>query len=103
MKLVTYLKEEREQLGVLINGMLYDMEVLHPELPNSMNMMLNYWEEFFPFAQAGELMLREGTRTSSRGIPISEAQLLAPIPFPTSCRDGYAFRQHVARQDVTAK
>ena len=34
MKLVTYLKEEREQLGVLINGMLYDMEVLHPELPN---------------------------------------------------------------------
>ena len=46
MKLVTYLKEEREQLGVLINGMLYDMEVLHPELPNSMNMMLNYWEEF---------------------------------------------------------
>jgi fumarylacetoacetate (FAA) hydrolase len=23
-------------------------------------------------------------------------QLLAPVPFPTSCRDGYAFRQHVA-------
>jgi len=22
--------------------------------------------------------------------------LLAPVPFPTSCRDGYAFRQHVA-------
>jgi fumarylacetoacetate (FAA) hydrolase len=23
-------------------------------------------------------------------------QLLAPVPFPTSCRDAYAFRQHVA-------
>ena len=28
MKLVTYIKEEHEQLGVLINDMIYDMEVL---------------------------------------------------------------------------
>jgi fumarylacetoacetate (FAA) hydrolase len=71
------------------------MEVLHPDLPNSMSMFLNYWEDAFPVAQAGELMLREGTRTSNRGIPVGDLQLLAPIPFPTSCRDGYAFRQHV--------
>lgn len=96
MKLVTYLKEEREQLGVLINDMIFDMEVLHPDLPNSMNMFLNYWDDTFPVAQAGELMLKEGTRTSNRGIPLKDAQLLAPVPFPTSCRDGYAFRQHVA-------
>ena len=44
MKLVTYLKEERDQLGVLINNMIYDMEVLHPELPGSMSMFLNYWD-----------------------------------------------------------
>ena len=25
-----------------------------------------------------------------------EAYILAPVPHPTSCRDGYAFRQHVA-------
>jgi fumarylacetoacetate (FAA) hydrolase len=31
-----------------------------------------------------------------KSIPLSSVQLLAPIPFPTSCRDGYAFRQHVA-------
>src|SRR5204863_4581503 len=41
-------------------------------------------------------MLREGSRTSSKGMPISNMQLLAPVPLPTSCRDGYAFRQHVA-------
>ena len=66
MKLVSYIKDEHEQLGVLINDMVYDMDVLHPDLPNSMNMFLSYWEESFPQAQAGELMLKEGTRTSNR-------------------------------------
>ena len=96
MKLVTYIKEEREQLGILINNMIYDTEVLHPDLPNSMNMFLTYWEDSYPIALAGELLLKEGTRTSNKGIPLKEVQLLAPVPFPTSCRDGYAFRQHVA-------
>src|SRR5678816_654894 len=96
MKLVSFLEEERDRLGVLINDMVYDMEILHPDLPNSMGMFLNYWEDAFPVAQAGELMLREGTRTSNKGIPVDEVQLLAPVPFPTSCRDGYGFRQHVA-------
>ena len=96
MKLISYLKEEHDQLAVLINDMVYDMDVLHPDLPNSMSMFLNYWEDSFPVAQAGELMLREGSRTSNRGIPLTDVQLLAPVPFPTSCRDAYAFRQHVA-------
>ncbi len=96
MKLLSYIKEEREQLGVLIDGMVYDMEVLHPDLPNSMNMFLTYWEDMYPVAQAGEIMLREKTRTSNKGVPLSGLQLLAPVPFPPSCRDGYAFRQHVA-------
>ncbi|RYY62903.1 MAG: fumarylacetoacetate hydrolase family protein [Chitinophagaceae bacterium] len=96
MKLITYIREEREQLGVLVNGLVYDMHVLHPELPDTMQFFLNYWDEYFPVAQAGELMLRDGSRTSSSGIPVENLQLLAPVPFPTSCRDGYAFRQHVA-------
>lgn len=96
MKLVSYLDDGREQLGVLINDFVYDMDVLHPDLPNSMNMFLTYWEDTFPVAQAGELLLKEGTRTSNRGVAINDIQLLAPVPFPASCRDGYAFRQHVA-------
>lgn len=96
MKLVTYIIEEREQLGVLINDMIYDMEVLHPDLPSTMSMFLNYWEDMFPVAQAGELMLREGTRSSNRGRLLKDIELLAPVPFPASCRDAYAFRQHVA-------
>jgi fumarylacetoacetate (FAA) hydrolase len=96
MKLVSYLEDERDRLGVLVDNRIYDMEVLHPDLPNSMSLFLNYWEDAFPVAQAGELMLREGTRSSNRGIPLADAQLLSPVPLPTSCRDGYAFRQHVA-------
>lgn len=96
MKLVSYIKEEREQLGILIDGYVYDMETLHPDLPGTMNMFLHYWEDSLPIALAGEMMLKEGTRSSNRRTPINELQLLAPVPFPTSCRDGYAFRQHVA-------
>lgn len=70
-------------------------KLLHPDLPNSMNMFLNYWEESFAQAQAGELLLKEGTRSSSKGVPLKDLQLLAPVPFPRY-RDGYAFRQHVA-------
>ena len=96
MKLVSYIKEDREQLGILIDGFVYDMETLHPDLPGTMNMFLHYWEDSLPIALAGEMMLKEGTRSSNRRTAITDLQLLAPVPFPTSCRDGYAFRQHVA-------
>ena len=41
-------------------------------------------------------MIEEGRIDKDKGIPLDELDLLSPIPFPTSCRDGYAFRQHVA-------
>ncbi|WP_462221023.1 hypothetical protein [Ferruginibacter sp.] len=43
MKLVTYLKDDNLQLALLVNGNLYDTDSLHPDLPNSMSMFLNYW------------------------------------------------------------
>src|SRR5262245_26090901 len=96
MKLISYVKDGHEQLGIIINNLVYDIEVIHPDLPGTMNMFLSYWDETFPVTQAGEILLTEGTRTSNRGKNLSELQLLAPVPFPSSCRDGYAFRQHVA-------
>jgi fumarylacetoacetate (FAA) hydrolase len=41
-------------------------------------------------------MVREGGPFAKKGIAIENVNLLAPIPYPPSCRDGYAFRQHVA-------
>ena len=96
MKLVSYLKEERDQLAILVDGLLYDMERIHPDIPNSMSMFLNYWEELLPIAQAGDLAVRDGHIDSNKAIAVEDVRILAPIPFPSSCRDGYAFRQHVA-------
>jgi fumarylacetoacetate (FAA) hydrolase len=96
MKLVSYLKEERDQLAVLVDGYLYDMENLHPDLPGNMSMFLNYWEDSLPMAQGGVLMIEEEKIARGKGVPYESVQILAPVPFPTSCRDGYAFRQHVA-------
>jgi fumarylacetoacetate (FAA) hydrolase len=96
MKLVTYLKEEHDQLAVLVDDLLYDMEHLHPDLPNTMGMFLNYWEDALPMAQGGIMMIEEGKISTKKGIPVNDVTLLAPVPFPTSCRDAYAFRQHVA-------
>jgi fumarylacetoacetate (FAA) hydrolase len=95
MKLVSYLREEHDQLAVLINGLLYDMEYLHPDLPNSMGMFLNYWEDALPIAIGGAEMIEEGKIAQGKGISFDSVEVLSPIPFPSSCRDGYAFRQHV--------
>jgi fumarylacetoacetate (FAA) hydrolase len=96
MKLVSYLKEDHEQLAALVGDLLYDMEVIHPDLPNTMSMFLNYWDDVFPVAQAGVLMIEEEKIARGKGFSINNVEVLAPIPFPTSCRDAYAFRQHVA-------
>jgi len=96
MKIVSYLKEEHEQLAVLVDGFLYDAELIHPDLPNTINMFLNYWDELSPVLQAGDLAIREGRISRSKAVAADSVQLLAPVPFPPSCRDGYAFRQHVA-------
>jgi len=95
MKLVSYLKAEHEQLAVLVDGLLYDVELIHPDIPNTMNMFLNYWDELFPLVQAGDLAIQEGHLNSKKAVSIEDVQVLAPVPFPASCRDGYAFRQHV--------
>jgi fumarylacetoacetate (FAA) hydrolase len=96
MKLVSYIIDEHEALGVLVDDRVYNMETLHPDLPNTMNFFLNYWEDVFPMVQGGIELIKDGKIRVEKGVPVSSLQLLAPVPFPTSCRDGYAFRQHVA-------
>ena len=49
-----------------------------------------------PLAMAVEHRIKEGLVRNVMAHPFDEAHLLAPVPHPTSCRDGYAFRQHVA-------
>jgi fumarylacetoacetate (FAA) hydrolase len=96
MKLVTYMQEEHDQLALLVNGVLFDMEMIHPEFPGNMHMFLNYWTDFFPVAQAAELSILDGRISAEKGVRYEDVQVISPVPFPSSCRDAYSFRQHVA-------
>src|SRR5918993_1174033 len=96
MKLVTYLKDGQDQLALLVDGKLYDTDSLHPDLPISMAMFLNYWEDIFPLAQAAEHKIKAGMVRATLAINYETVNIIAPVPHPSSCRDAYAFRQHVA-------
>lgn len=96
MKLVSYLADGQDRLAAYIDGYLYDMELLHPDLPHNMSMFLNYWDDSLPMAIGGEIMVKEEKISTTRAIRYEEADILAPVPFPASCRDAYAFREHVA-------
>ncbi|TAD92421.1 MAG: fumarylacetoacetate hydrolase family protein, partial [Bacteroidetes bacterium] len=95
MKLVTHLYNENEQLAMYYNGLLYNMDQLHPDLPNTMGMFLNYWDEVIELAQRCHQAIVDGHISPAKAVNFAGAEVLAPVPFPTSCRDGYAFRQHV--------
>ena len=95
MVLATYVKDNQEQLAFVSNGRLHDADKMHPEMPSTMSLMLNYWDELLPIGEAIQQKL-DSEVDSSKGVAMDEAIIVAPVPHPTSCRDGYAFRQHVA-------
>src|SRR5687768_7321002 len=95
MKLVSYLTDGGDRLAILVDGVLYDMTELHPDIPGNMSMFLNYWHDLLPLAKSGEQAIREGRLTPNEIVRFVDVDILAPVPFPTSCRDAYAFRQHV--------
>ncbi len=96
MKLVTYSKSGNEQLAFLVENMLYDVNLADNRLPNTMGQMLHNWEQLVPIAREAEARIKDGSIMHDQSTPFEMTQVLAPVPHPTSCRDGYAFRQHVA-------
>lgn len=96
MKLVSHYYREHEQLAIYHDGLLYNLDLIHPELPNTMSMFLQYWDENVELAMKGNQAIIDGRISLSKGLPYTDAHVVAPVPFPTSCRDAYSFRQHVA-------
>ena len=96
MKLVTYIKDGHDQLGIVVGEHIYAMDSLHNDLPTTMSMFLNFWDDIMPLARAVEQRIKEGLVRPVLADSYESAEILAPVPHPTSCRDGYAFRQHVA-------
>jgi fumarylacetoacetate (FAA) hydrolase len=93
MKLVSYKTEDREHLGVFVNGHIYNMNSCDKQIPNDMNLFLKDAEVHMERALAIDAKIKSGEIQ-----PKEEAfyEVIAPVPHPSSCRDGYAFRQHVA-------
>ncbi len=95
MKLVTALYQGEETLAIFHSDLIYPLQKLDSSLPNEMNSFLRLGEVAMNKAKALNTAILEGAHRE-HAIQLSQSTLLAPVPHPTSCRDGYAFRQHVA-------
>ncbi len=95
MKLVTYHYQDSAQTGILVNNNIYPLHSINPAISPSMRTMLENWETQSALAREIESQINAGNHTQL-ATPFNGAQIFAPVPQPTSCRDGYAFRQHVA-------
>lgn len=93
MKLVSYSLNKSTHLGVVIADQLYALAKLVSGVPDDMIAFLQLSEQVHAEI-AAEIAKR---KEADLQVAVVEGyQLLAPVPRPTSCRDGYAFRQHVA-------
>lgn len=96
MKFVTYLNDsQKEQAALLIEGQLYNLNDIDVRLPSTLMAMLEDWEILSVIARDAESNIKTGN-LKANSIAFESVQVLAPLPRPSSCRDGYAFRQHVA-------
>lgn len=95
MKLVSYLIKGKDRLGILYNDRIYDMEMFIEGIC-SMKLFLDNWSLHYPKAIDALEKIKQGKINEEQGFPLHQYSLTAPVPCPTSCRDGYAFRQHVA-------
>ena len=93
MKLVSYLKNNEQSLGVIVREKLYNITSIKADFPSDILAFLDNGEPAMQTLREKTVQLINGEITLS---PESDFQLMAPVPHPRSCRDGYAFRQHVA-------
>jgi fumarylacetoacetate (FAA) hydrolase len=92
MKIISYRLNNASSYGILVNNELYSLPENQSGLPATMNAFLALEESGMDMARQTAKQIEAGTLVAK---PISNYEILAPVPHPTSCRDGYAFRQHV--------
>jgi fumarylacetoacetate (FAA) hydrolase len=96
LKFVSYKTDKGYRSGLFIKGQVYDLadnaSTIELKLPSTMLDFLNMEEEGMEIAKKLQSAIEKG----DTGIKAHTVELGAPIPNPPSCRDAYAFRQHVA-------
>lgn len=100
MKLVTYTDNLHQSIGLFINEKIFHLPKAalkkgYKDFPNDMLEFLNGGESIMDFAREVEHLIKDG-KLETESTNAKDVTILAPVPKPTSCRDGYAFRQHVA-------
>lgn len=85
-----------ERVGLSIDGATVDLahaaSAMGLKVPSTMSGLLDQWGNAVKIAHQVEAEFRR----NKVAVAVTGARPLAPVPHPTSCRDGYAFRQHVA-------
>jgi fumarylacetoacetate (FAA) hydrolase len=98
MKLVSFLNRNEERTGLWYENKVYDLtdsgKQLNLRLPVKMSDLLNAEEDGLYLARKVSNAIIQGRIHSA--LKEDTYKMLAPVPHPTSCRDAYAFRQHVA-------
>lgn len=94
MKLVTHNHNGIEKLAILIDNKIYNAQDAGAQYPKTMKEVLENWDSNIALLKTLEQALK--STANQQAIDYNEACIMAPVPNPTSCRDGYAFRQHVA-------
>ena len=95
MKFVTYKNQHATEVGIIVNNQIYPLNQINNQIPSKMSDMLLDWDNQLLHSKEVETQILSGQH-SELATALESADLLAPVPNPTSCRDGYAFRQHVA-------
>jgi len=97
LKFVSYYKDSKFRVGILVNDVVIDVEEgsasTGKKLPATMKELLEVWNESLSICESIVNNFHAG---NTAGVNLDELKLGPPVPYPTSCRDGYAFRQHVA-------
>jgi fumarylacetoacetate (FAA) hydrolase len=99
MKLVSYRLNGQNLLGLYINEKIYNVaeggKLLGKMGSQTMKELLDGEEKTMNETREIEAKIKEG-KVDMPSFLWSELKIVSPVPEPTSCRDGYAFRQHVA-------
>lgn len=101
MKLVTFINQnDKQRFGCIYDNQIIDLQnsgtVFGYELCDNIMDYLNDEREYEKVhAFWDNIKNKETSEVWDKIKPENIKQLLSPVPKPTSCRDGYAFRQHV--------
>ncbi|NQW78760.1 MAG: fumarylacetoacetate hydrolase family protein [Chitinophagaceae bacterium] len=92
MKLVSYIENGAIKLGAIVQAQLYCLQAVNEQLPTDIIALIQMGDQV---RLETEKQLLNMVEADTLIAPVKDYVLLAPVPRPTSCRDGYAFRQHV--------